>query len=275
MMKKQTNLKSRQLGNTFENWLSEKVEYEISRFSPDESIKIHEKSKELIIAEAETRLKKEKDRIEKTLLSAPSGEKYLQLESDIVSKILHKDIDFQKKVGFGPDAGYYKTGWFEYDIRQIESIRHNYRSYLRGEINYIGKTPAIDYYKADDIIEAIKFYKLEKWLNELNSISTKLKPERSLLKFNRDDANQKLIDNVLQKCKDNLNGINFDLGSYAALYLVIFNKYCNIFKSNTSFTDVRKMFDKFFNKDTHNYKPGNIKEKAAKLKSVYLWIDKL
>lgn len=155
---------------TFENWLSGKVEYEISRFSPDERKKIHDKSKELIIAEVDKQFKKEKDRIEKSLSSVPSREKYLQSEIDIIYRILHKDIDYRndcKKGGLTPDAIYYRTGGPEYDIKQIESIRHHYRIYLQGEINYMGKTPALDY-KAKNIIEAIKFYLMEEWLKGLS-----------------------------------------------------------------------------------------------------------
>lgn len=169
-MKKQTNSKGNQLDNTFENWLSRKIEYEISRFSTNESKRIHNKSKELLIAEADDRFKKEKDRIEKSLLSVPSKEKFIQSEIDIIYRILHKDIDYRndcKRGGLNTDVIYYKTGRFEYDIKQVESIRHNYRIYLQGEINYIGKTPEIDYYKADNIIEAIKFYNLEEWLKVL------------------------------------------------------------------------------------------------------------
>lgn len=169
-MKKQTNSKGNQLENTFENWLSRKIEYEISRFSTKESKRIHNKSKELLIAEADDRFKKEKDRIEKSLLSVPSKEKFIQSEIDIIYRILHKDIDYRndcKRGGLNTDVIYYKTGRFEYDIKQVESIRHNYRIYLQGEINYIGKTPEIDYYKADNIIEAIKFYNLEEWLKVL------------------------------------------------------------------------------------------------------------
>lgn len=112
------------------------------------------------------------------------------------------------------------------------------------------------------------------WLDSLR-IPTKAEPELSLLKFSRDDANKKTIDKVLQICKDNLNGIKFDLMSYAALYLIIFDKYNNIFKGSTSFVDVQKMLDKYFNKDTRQYKPGKVKTKAEELKNKYKWIDTL
>lgn len=156
---------------TFENWLNGKVEYEISRFSPDERKKVHDKSKELIITEADNQFNKEKSRIEKSLFSVPSREKYIQSEIDIIYRILHKDIDYRndcKRGGLQSEVVYYETGGFEYDIKQIKSIRHHYHIYLQGEINYMGKTLEIDYNKAENIIEAIKLYLMEEWLKGLS-----------------------------------------------------------------------------------------------------------
>ena len=268
---------------TFENWLCGKVEYEFSKnglFSPAARKKIHSKSKDILLAEAESRFIKEKDRIEKSLLSVPSREKFIQSEIDIIYRILHKDIDYRndcKKGGLNADVVYYKTGRFEYDIKQIESIRHNYRIYLQGEINYIGRTPEIDYYKAENIIEAIKFYKLDEWLKELrdNMRGNDTELIHSLLVFKRDSANEIMIDRILNKCKDRLAGSDFNKESYATLYLIIFKNYRNSFKSNIKFITVHKEFDKYFKQQTINFKQNAVEKKAEKLKILNPWIDKL
>jgi hypothetical protein len=97
----------------------------------------------------------------------------------------------------------------------------------------------------------------------------------TLVKYVRDNAHQTTLDSVMNKCKDNLNGVNFDLGSYAALYMVIYDKYRNIFNPGTSFAAVQRMCDGYFSKDTHQYKPGKIKKKAEALKVKHHWIDTL
>ena len=279
-MKKQINLKSNQAGRyTYEDWFNSKVEYKRSLFSSDDRLKIYNKSKELLLAEVDRRFKKEVYGFEKSLSSVPSREKFLQLQIDIIHRILFKDIDYRndcRKVMFaGREVIYYKTGLVEWDIKQIESVRNNCRLYLEGNINYMARTPALDS-SAEDIILAILHYKLDEWLKGLrdDKISDK-EPFYSLLKYARDKANQKTLDNVLKICKDNLHGNDFDLMSYSALYLVIFTKYHNIFKEGTCFVDLQKECDKYFNKNTHNYKPGKVKNKAEELKHNHLWIDNL
>lgn len=126
------------------------------------------KGKALIISEAEKRHKKDVQRIETTLKTAPDKRKYLELEKDIVFRILHKDIDvlndcFDTMVA-GQKTRYYRTGQFDWDLKHINMIRHHYTIYLRGgNVNYAEEalTP-----KADAIIDAIRFYQLEAYLTK-------------------------------------------------------------------------------------------------------------
>jgi len=136
--------------------------------------------KALIISEAEKRHKKDVQRIETTLKTAPDKRKYLELEKDIVFRILKKDIDrlndcFETMVA-GQKTRYYRTGQFDWDLEQIRLIRQHYKNYLRGgNVNYAEETLTP---KADNIINAIRFYQLETWLQNLNK-RKEVKPQPS------------------------------------------------------------------------------------------------
>lgn len=136
--------------------------------------------KALIISEAEKRHIKDVQRIEDTLKAAPDKKKYLALEKDIVFRILRKDIDkandCYETIVAGQKTRYYRTGQFDYDIEQIKLIRHHYRLYLRGGIvNYAEETLTP---KAEPIIDAIRFYQLEAYLNK-----PKAAPKRTPLQY--------------------------------------------------------------------------------------------
>lgn len=124
--------------------------------------------KALIISEAEKRHKKDVQRIETTLKTAPDKRKYLELEKDIVFRILKKDIDrlndcFETMVA-GQKTRYYRTGQFDWDLEQIRLIRQHYKNYLRGgNVNYAEETLTP---KAEPIIDAIRFYHLEAYLTK-------------------------------------------------------------------------------------------------------------
>lgn len=108
--------------------------------------------KELILAEIDKRFKKETRRIRKHLTTAPSREKYIQLERDIIDRILHHPIDprldcvddITRGVLVDGKAGQktrlLRTSRFDWDIDLIRSIRYNYGIYLTGNINYIHDT---------------------------------------------------------------------------------------------------------------------------------------
>ena len=136
--------------------------------------------KALIISEAEKRHKKDVQRIETTLKTAPDKRKYLELEKDIVFRILRKDIDrandCYETIVAGQKTRYYRTGQFDYDIEQIKLIQHHYKLYLRGGIvNYAEETLTP---KAEPIIDAIRFYQLEAYLNK-----PKAAPKRTPLQY--------------------------------------------------------------------------------------------
>lgn len=108
--------------------------------------------KELILAEIDKRFKSETRRIRKHLTTAPSREKYIQLERDIIDRILHHPIDprldcvddITRGVLVDGKAGqktrYLRTSRFGWDIELIRAIRHNYNIYLTGNINYNNDT---------------------------------------------------------------------------------------------------------------------------------------
>lgn len=107
---------------------------------------------DLILAEIDRRFKNETARIRKHLTTAPSREKYIQLECDIIDRILHHPIDprldcvddITKGLSIDGKAGqktrYLRTSRFDWDIDLIRSIRYNYGIYLTGNINYIHDT---------------------------------------------------------------------------------------------------------------------------------------
>ena len=119
--------------------------------------------KALIISEAEKRHKKDVQRIEDTLKTAPDKRKYLELEKDIVFRILKKDIDvLNDTIVLRTKTRYYRTGQFDWELEQIRLIRQHYKNYLRGgNVNYAEETLTP---KADNIINAIRFYQLETYL---------------------------------------------------------------------------------------------------------------
>ena len=96
----------------------------------------------------------------------------------------------------------------------------------------------------------------------------------SLLIFDK-DVNRKIIKDLLTKCTDELSEIHFKPKDYAALYYIIFINHKKIFTPSTKFTHVQRVFDEYFDIDTHNYKQCSLKAKVKDLKDKYLWIDKL
>lgn len=115
----------------------------------------------------------------------------------------------------------------------------------------------------------------EKRISKPEMKDNKIPDFSSLLNFSKGNTSQKTIDDILIQCKESLSGINFNLMSYAALYLIFFDKYNNMFKRSTSFSDVQKLLDEYFNMNTRKYKPCKIKNKVKELKSKYKWIEAL
>jgi hypothetical protein len=117
-----------------------------------------------LLKEVDRRFKKEVEKIEKELKAAPDRGNYIKSELNFINYILHKEIyphDLLKTV-FGT---YYKT--VPYSLKQIDSIRRNYRLYLKGIINV--PPEAVIMTKVEDIINAILFYQLEGYLKNLNA----------------------------------------------------------------------------------------------------------
>ncbi|NLO04097.1 MAG: hypothetical protein GX126_17580 [Bacteroidales bacterium] len=137
-------------------------------------------TREILEKEADKKFQADKKRIQKSLENSPDPNKYLEIEKRILFNILHKEIDILNdcedviikgltKTIYDRTSGlkyethcidrYYRTGHFDYDINYIRSIRNLYRLYLSGmtAVRAIDKEIAID---------AIRFFLLEKWLNE-------------------------------------------------------------------------------------------------------------
>ena len=159
-----------------------------------------ETGKRLIIAEAQKRFKKDVIRIEADLKTTPSKEKCLALEKSILFKILRKDIDIVNDCTDVKRTRYYRTGHLMWPLDQIRLIQHHYNNYLKGgKINFNGKsltvTEALDepvreclklkgedgkpvfgepkltieWPRAEAIIDAVRFFMLEQWLELLHS----------------------------------------------------------------------------------------------------------
>ena len=159
--------------------------------------------KKLIIAEAEKKFRKDVDGIEKHLLTVPSKEKYIQLEKEIVYKILHKEPDDHDCVidtsKGGSQERYFKIRrGISYPLEFIEEIRRHYELYLTGIVNFNGKSLmvtevldepvreclklkgedgkpvfgepklTIEWPYCEAIIDAVRFFLLEEWLENWN-----------------------------------------------------------------------------------------------------------
>ncbi len=137
-----------------------------------------------ILTEAERRFQADVSRIETALKGSPAPDKLLNIEREVVNNILHRRIEVindcedavikgQAIDGRQSRVRYFRTGGgLDYPVDYIRDIRRNYRLYLGGAIN--GKGDERD----EPIIEAVRFYKLEEWLNN-TTVSPKAKPREA------------------------------------------------------------------------------------------------
>jgi hypothetical protein len=87
------------------------------------------------------------------------------------------------------------------------------------------------------------------------------------------------MDATLKTCIDNLAkgkliGIDFSKEDYSALYLIIYDRYKNHFKKNTTFVMIKKYFDSYFGVDSGTFRPNKLKDNCMRLKHDYQWIEK-
>jgi len=291
-MKKQTNLKNRQPGNikiwkyTFEDWLNDRINYKLPGGQ-----NILEASNGLATLYGEKLLtKQDYEKIKNAQLTAydraveltveyyiwhfsesynssPYKDKaeYLNNEIKITQERTDKNLNEKNHVLAG------KKDYTTIKGSEYQKIMKDKNFNDNGKYSYSA-------YAYNDNMRITGCYQYLQWLKDFekqDSKATNKETENSLLHFSRNNANQRTFDNILQKCKDELTGTNFDKQSYAALYLIIYKRYRNIFKDRTSFTDIQKICDRYFSQDTGQYKPGKVKSKAEDLKKRYQWIDKL
>ncbi len=235
--------------------------------------------KHLILSEADRRYRNEVARIEAVLTTAPSREKFIQSELDFIDRLLHtpKHINPRNDCVLDTLKGGFKDWYFMIDTKgypldYVRMLRHQYQIYLSGNINFIGEELTD---KAKVIAEAIMLYKLEEWLTALRDGVEVHTDIHSLIKPGRDQGNYRIIDSLLLKCSEEISHIaNFNSKNYAALYFIIFKKY-QIFKTETTFTDLQNRLDQYFNQDTTSYKPNKLTKAAEALKSKYRWVDEI
>lgn len=210
--------------------------------------------KALIISEAEKRHKKDVQRIEDTLKTAPDKRKYLELEKDIVFRILKKDIDvLNDTIVLRTKTRYYRTGQFDWELEQIRLIRQHYKNYLRGgNVNYAEETLTP---KADNIINAIRFYQLETYLENY-------KPEVAFEPHKRT-----LADIALQYFWEGKTITNQNKNEIAALFPEL--HLINGEKLYQRFNEYRKRGERVFDRgdDRKNIKHLKIMETALKFLS--------
>jgi len=230
--------------------------------------------KELILAEADKRFKRETRRIRKYLATAPSREKYIQSEIDFIDRLFHtpKQITLRDcildtfKGGF--KQWYYMIDTRGYPIEYVRMLRHHYRMYLSGIINFSGEEMTD---KAKLIADAIMYYKLEEWLP--TQLVKDLSNLYSLIK--NTDKNREELDRILKECDEGLKSPELSLMQYAALYLLIDTEYRHIFRPGTSFARLQRELDAYFGQNTGGYKPNKVATTASELKNKHLWIDQL
>jgi len=187
-----------------------------------------ETGKSLIIAEADRKFKKEIARIKADLLTAPAPEKYIQSELDFIDRLLRTpehinprhDCILDVVKGLYKDGEVFKEWYFMIDTRgfplnYVRMLRHEYKMYLSGKINFIGEKLTD---KTKVIADAIMFFKLGEWLenykpdqptvsNYVNELAQIAEAEN---KFKKGVPMQAVVDHFkIMTTKKNKNGTHY------------------------------------------------------------------